>query len=187
MAKLEEILQAEVGAEIDDILAAAASRAAEIVSEAQTRAADRLAAHRQQLAASARAADQQARSAADLTVSRARMEARGEVLDLLRQKVDQALAEMPSKPDYPAILQALAAEALGVAAAAATLVVHPEDQDSMRDWAREQGLELETDEALRLGVRIVGRHGTTVENTVPERLRRAWGELGPQVTKILWE
>ena len=187
MSKLAEILQAEVGAEIERIAAAAAARAAEIVSEAKSRVEERLASHKKKLAAEARAAIQRTQSAADLTLSSARTQARGEVLDLLWQKVYLALEEISSQANFGEILQALAAEAMQVAEKAAAVVVNPDDQDKLKDWARQQGLELQADPNLHLGVRLVGQRGNATENTLPERLRRAWGTLGPEVTKILWE
>ena len=70
---------------------------------------------------------------------------------------------------------------------AETVVVHPDDKEKLGSWALAKGLELQTDPELRLGVRIVGRRGTKVENTLPERLHRAWSKLAPGVTKLLWE
>jgi V/A-type H+-transporting ATPase subunit E len=187
MSKLAEILQAEVGAEIEGIAAEADSQAARIVSEAKSHAEDRVAEQKKKLEAEARAAAQGAQSAADLIVSSARTQTRGEVLDLLWQKVHLALEEIASQADYGEILQALAAEAMQVAPGAAALVVNPDDQEKIKDWARQQGLELRTDPQLHLGVRIVSQGGAAIENTLLERLRRAWGTLGPEVTKILWE
>ena len=187
MSKLEEILQQEVATEIEEILGEADSRAARIVSEAKGHAEDRIVEHKKKLAAEARAATQGAQSAADLIVASARTRARGEVLDLLWQKVHLALEETPSRADYGAILQALAAEARHVAAGAQALVVNPDDQDKVKEWARQHGLELQTNPELRLGVRIVSQGGTVIENTLPERLRRAWSIFGPEMTGMLWE
>jgi V/A-type H+-transporting ATPase subunit E len=187
MSKLAEILQAEVSAEIEEITAAAATQAAKLVGEAQSQAEDRIAEQKRKLEAEARAAAQGAQSAADLIVASARTQARGEVLDQLWQRVQLALEEMAARADYGEILQALAQEAMSVAPGAAALVVNPDDQEKVKNWAIEQGLELQTDPHLRLGVRLVSQNGTSVENTLPERLRRAWGTLGPEVTKILWE
>jgi V/A-type H+-transporting ATPase subunit E len=187
MSKLEEILQAEVGAEINEILAEADSRAAKIVSETESRAAARIAEHRKKIDAEVRAATHQARSAADLTVANARMQVKGEVMDLLRQKVQNALEAAASQENYGEVLQALAQEALDIAEVPEAVVVHPDDQDKLRDWAERQGLALRTDPKLRLGVRIISQRGTTVENRLPERLQRAWGPLAPQVTELLWE
>jgi V/A-type H+-transporting ATPase subunit E len=187
MSKLAEILQAEVGKEIAEITAAADSQAARIVSEAKSHAEDRIEEQKKKLAAEARAATQGAQSAADLIVASARTQARGEVLDQLWQKVQLALEEIAAQASYAEILQALAAEARHAAAGAQVLVVNPDDQDKVKGWAREQGLELQTDPHLHLGVRLVSQGGAAVENTLPERLRRAWGTLGPEVAKILWE
>ena len=187
MAKLEEILQAEVDAEINEILAEADAKAAKLLSEAESRAAAKVAAHRKMIDAAARAATQQAQSAAELSVAQARLQAKGEVMDLLRQKVRLALEESSAQPGYGEVLQKLAEEALGVAADAAAVVVHPHDQEKLSDWARRQGLDLRKDPELHLGVRIVSRDGANIENTLPERLRRVWNTLGPGVTKLLWE
>jgi V/A-type H+/Na+-transporting ATPase subunit E len=187
MLQLEEILRDEVEAEIEAILAEADIRAQKIVSEAEGRADAKVAAHRKLIDAQARTASQQAQSAAELAVGNARIQAKGEVMDLLRQKVMLALEETSSQPNYSEVLQALAAEALRVAATARAVVVHPQDQEKLSDWAQQQGLEAQTDPLLRLGVRIVSDGGTTVENTLPERLQRAWNILGPRVTGLLWE
>lgn len=187
MAKLEEILQVEVDAEINAILAEADIKAAKIVSEAESLAAARVAAHQKKIDAEERAAIQQAQSAADLSLSNARIQAKGEVMDLLRQKVGLALEETSSQPGYREVLLALAEEAAGVAEAAQAVVVHPDDQEKLREWAQKRGLELRTDPGLRLGVRIVSLSGTRVENTLPERLHRAWNRLVPKAAKLLWE
>ncbi|MFA4902448.1 MAG: V-type ATP synthase subunit E [Desulfobaccales bacterium] len=187
MSKLEEILQQEAEAEIDAILAQADSRAAKIVSEAQSRASAKVAAHQKKIEAEAHAATRQGQSTAELIVSKARIQAKGEMMDLLRQKVLLALEETPSKPGYGEVLQALAEEAMGVTEGAEAVVVHPHDKEKLNDWAMHRGLALQTDPELRLGVRIVSRIGKNVENTLHERLHRAWGTLAPEVTKLLWE
>jgi V/A-type H+-transporting ATPase subunit E len=187
MSKLEEVLQQEVATEIEEILGEADSRAAQIVSEAKSRAAERVAAHKKKLEAETRAATHQAQSAADLSVSFARTQAKGEVMELVRQQVLSALEGMPSQPGYRDVLMRLAEGALKVAEESETVVVHPDDQDKLKDWAQQQGLELQTDPELRLGVRIMSRSGRKVENTLPERLRRTWGIFGPEITEMLWE
>jgi V/A-type H+-transporting ATPase subunit E len=187
MSKLEEILQAEVEAEINAILADADNRTAAILSEAQSRAAAQIAASRKKIEAEARAATQQAQSAAELSVSNARLQAKGEVMDLVQQQVRRALEETSSQPGYGETLQALAEEAMGMAKPAQAVVVPPSDAEKLQDWARQQGLELRTDPELRQGVRILSRSGIAIENTLPERLRRAWNPLGPMVAKLLWE
>jgi V/A-type H+-transporting ATPase subunit E len=120
-------------------------------------------------------------------VAKARLQAKGEVMDLVQQKVLSALEEAASQPSYGEVLQALATEAIGVAEGPEAVVVHPNDKEKMSEWAGEKGLDLRTDPELYLGVRIMNRRGTIVENTLPERLRRVWNRLGPGVTKLLWE
>jgi V/A-type H+/Na+-transporting ATPase subunit E len=187
MSKLEKILQAEVEAEINEIMAEADSRAAEIVSEAENRAAAKVGATREMIAAQARAATHQAQSTAELGVANARLQAKGEVMDLLREKVLLALERLPSQPGYGQVLQTLAEEAMGASEGAEAVVVHPHDKEKLTDWGREKGLDLQTDPELRLGVRVVSRSGTSVENTLLERLRRVWTTLGPGLTRLLWE
>jgi V/A-type H+/Na+-transporting ATPase subunit E len=187
MSKLEEILQQEADAEINAMLAEADSRAREIVSQAESRAAALLAAHGRRIEARERAASQQARSASELSISSARIQAKGEVMDLLRQKVLLALEKTSSQGNYGEVLQALAEQAMRGVEVAETVVVHPDDKPKLGSWALAKGLELQTDSELRLGVRIVNRRGTKVENTLPERLHRAWSKLAPGVTKLLWE
>ena len=186
MPPLEEILQQEAGAEIDAHLAAADAKVKEIISEAENRAKALLAEHRQRLDAAARAASQQGQSAAALIVSVARTQAQGEIMDRVRQKALEALEETAVQAQYGEVLQALAAEALKAAAGAEKLVVPPDDRERLMGWAQDRGLDLQTDPQLRLGVRIVCRGGRQVENTLPERLQRAWDTLAPEVASLLW-
>jgi V/A-type H+-transporting ATPase subunit E len=187
MSKLEEILQAEADAEIQEILAEADSRAQEMVSEAENRAAARLAAHRKRTEAEARAALHQAQSAAELSVATARMQTKGEVMELVRGQAMQALEKTASEPGYGEVLQALAEEALKVAPGAQAVIVHPDDQEKLSGWALPRKLEVRADPELRLGVRIVSHSGRIVENTLPERLHRAWDTLAADITRLLWE
>jgi V/A-type H+-transporting ATPase subunit E len=187
MSKLEKILQEEAEAEIKGILAEADSQAQKIISEAESRAAARRAAYRKRIEAEERAAIHQAQSAAELSIATARVQAKGEVMELVRQKALSALEQTASEPSYGKILQALAKEAMKIADGAEAVVVHPNDQERLSDWARQQGFELQTDPGLRLGVRIVCHNGRRVENTLPERLHRSWDTLTADITKLLWE
>ncbi len=187
MSKLEEIIREEAAAEIKEILAEADSRAEKIIQEAEGRVAARLAAHQKRIAADERAASQQAQSAAELGVATARMQARGEMMELVRQKALSALEQTASSPSYSETLQALAEEAMKVVEGAEAVVVSPEDREKLSDWASQRKLKLQMDPGLRLGVRIVDRSGRIVENTLPERLHRAWDTLTADITKLLWE
>jgi V/A-type H+-transporting ATPase subunit E len=187
MSKLEEILQQEATGEIDAILAEADLKAGKMISEAESRGKELLAEHRKRVEAKARTAIDQAQSAAELSVAIARIQAKGEVMDQVRQKVISALEKTPSQPGYDKVLRSLAEEALKVTESAEAVVVHPDDGEKLADWAKQEELDLQTDPELRLGVRIISRSGRTVENTLPERLHRAWDTLATEVTKLLWE
>jgi V/A-type H+-transporting ATPase subunit E len=187
MSKLEKILREEAEAEIKEILAEADSRAQEIISEAEGRAAARLAAHRKRIEAEARAASHQAQSAAELSIATARVQTKGEVMEQVRQKALRALEQTAADPGYDKVLQVLAEEAMQAVAGTEAVVASPEDRERLSDWASQRQLKLQTDPKLRLGVRIVGRSGRIVENTLPERLHRAWDTLTADITKLLWE
>jgi V/A-type H+-transporting ATPase subunit E len=187
MSKLEEILREEVAAEIDEILAEADAESAGIVGGAEKEATARLAFHRKKAEAEARIASGRARSAADLEISTARMQARGEVMGLVREKAMTVIEDLASRSNYGEVIRSLAREAAQMMGDAEAVVVNPGDREMLRDWAVQRGIELRTDPEVRLGVRIVGRSGRAVENTLPERLRRAWEMLASEVTKLLWE
>jgi V/A-type H+/Na+-transporting ATPase subunit E len=187
MSKLEEILRAEADAEIEEIRAEAEKKADKILDEAKSRAESRVAAQRKKIEAAERAAIQKARSLANHSLAVARMQAKGEMMEQVRQQAQSALDTAASQSGYGEVLRSLAAEALQLAGKAEAVVVHPSQEKKLRDWAQQQSLKLRTDPGLRLGVRILGPGGEAVENTLPERLRRAWPRLGPEVITILWE
>ena len=188
MSKLGDILQDEVSAEIAGILSEADSRAEMFIQEARDKASARLEAHQRRNEAEARAATRRAESAAELTVTTARMQARGRVMALVRQKALEAFDELTGKPEYSAVLQALAEEAMKTVEGPKAVIVHPSDKPLLSGWATQKGLDLRTDPGIRLGVRIVSGDGKrSVENSLPGRLERAWDKLASGVEKILWE
>ena len=188
MSKLGDILQDEARAEIAGILSDADSRAETLIQEARDKASARLAAQQKRTEAQARAASRRAESAAELTVSTARIQARGRVMALVREKALNALDDLTGKPEYSKVLQALAEEAMKAVEEPKTVVVHPSEQAVVSDWALHKKLDLRTDGALRLGVRIVSADGKrSVQNSLPGRLERAWDTLASAVEKILWE
>jgi V/A-type H+-transporting ATPase subunit E len=188
MSKLGDILQEEALAEINEILNEANSRAEMLVREAEKQASDRVAAYRKKAEAELLAATRRAESAAELTLSTARTQARGEAIVLVRKKALTALEKIPNRPNYVQIMEALAEEAMKAVEAAEALVVHPDDTVKLSAWAKQKRLELRTDSSLQLGVRIVARGGQcSVENSLPQRLQRAWETLASGVAKRLWE
>jgi V/A-type H+-transporting ATPase subunit E len=187
MSKLGEILQQEVLAEIDRMLAEADSKADRLVREAEKKASDRLAAYRKRADAKFRAATLLAESAAELTLVTARTQAKSQVIALVEKKAMAVLEEIADKPGYDRVLETLAEEAIKTVDPAEAVVVHPNDKVNLNPWAKRMGLELRTDPGLHLGVRIVARGSRrSVENTLPERLHRAWETLVSGVAQRLW-
>jgi len=105
----------------------------------------------------------------------------------VRERVLAALEEIPTKQNYKEILEALAEEAFKAVEAAETAAVHPDDKDKLSAWAKQKDLELTTDPALRLGVRLTTPGGgQSVENSLPKRLERGWEMLLSGVVQQLW-
>jgi V/A-type H+-transporting ATPase subunit E len=188
MSKLGEILQQEVLAEIGGILAEADSKAESLVREAKKKASDRMATSEKKAVAKLRAATFLAESTAELNLSTARMQAKSQVIAVVKKKAMDALEQAGCRPDFDRVLEALAEEAMKVIEAPEALVVNPKDEVKLNAWAKRKGLELRTDPGLRLGVRIVAYGGQrSVENSLPERLNRAWERLASGVAQRLWE
>ena len=166
MSKLEAILSQEVEAEIQALLQEAEAKAEAVKREAEEKAKALLQARERALEAQYRAALRRAESAGELLVATARTQARGEVLEEVRRRVREALEALPG---------------------AKALVANPEDLPHLEALARERGVELQAEPALRLGVRAVGAEGKTqVENSLLARLDRAWDALSSKVAQALW-
>ncbi len=188
MSKLKDVLQEEALSEIDKVLAEADSKAEALIAEAKSTASERVEAYGKRAESELRNASRLAESATELTVSTARMRARGEAVALVREKALAALEEVAGRPDYDKILETLSEEAARAVETAEVLVVHPNDELKLSGWAKQKGLQLRTDPGLHLGVRIVARGGQrSVENSLPERLERAWETLASGVAQRLWE
>ncbi len=187
MSKLKDVLQEEALSEIGKVLAEADSKAATLVAEAKSKASERVEVYRKKAEVELHAATRRAEHAAELTVSTASMRAKGEMIALVRKRVLASLEEVAGRPDYDKVLVALAEEATKAAEPAEALVVHPDDEVRMSGWAMQKGLQLRTDPRIYLGVRIVVRGGLrSVENSLLERLERAWETLASGVAQRLW-
>ncbi len=188
MSKLKDVLQEEALSEIDEVLAEADSKAKLLIAEAKSTASERVEAYRKKAEAELRGETRRAESTAEFTVSTARMKARGEAIALVRMKALAALEEVAERPEYDKILKTLSEEAAKAAETAEALIVHPNDEVKLSGWAEQMGLQLRTDPGLHLGVRIVVRGGQhSIENSLPERLERAWETLASGVAQRLWE
>jgi V/A-type H+-transporting ATPase subunit E len=188
MSDLDGIIQKEALAEINQLLQESEAKAAAVVQEARTKASARVAARRRDIEAEARAGIRRAESAAQLIVSTALIEARGRVVAAVKEKASGALEEVAAKPNYSEVLRALADEAFQAVKTSEAVVVHPSDRDRLGDWAVHKGIELRTDPGIRLGVRIISSGGkSSVENSLPDRIERAWDMLVSGVVQLLWE
>jgi len=187
VSKLETILQEEVLAEIQQIMAEAEAEAERIVEAAKEKAAATIAAQKRKLEAQKNAELHRAESAAELAVATARVEAKGKVIGDVLERVRERLKALPEKPEYPTVLEKLAAEAVEAVGVAEAIIVAPEDEQRLKGWAEGKGLELRTSPDVSLGVIAVSKGGKTqVANTLPDRLERAWEVLSAKVTKVLW-
>jgi V/A-type H+-transporting ATPase subunit E len=187
MSKFGDILQEEALAEINSILTEADSKAAMLIREAEKQASERVAAFRKRAEVEVRAANRRAKSTAELTFAAARMQARGQAIALVKKKVLTGFEEIAGRPNYGEILEALAEEAMKAVEAPEAVVVNPNDKAKLSAWAIRKGLDLRTDPGLRFGVQIVAHGGQrSVENSLPERLKRAWERVAPGVAQRLW-
>ncbi|WP_456411622.1 V-type ATP synthase subunit E [Oceanithermus sp.] len=187
MSKLETILQEEVLAEIQKLMAEAEAEAERIVAEAKEKAEAMVSAQQRKLEAQKQAELHRAESAAELAVATARVEAKGEVIAEVYRKVRERLEALAGTPEYPTILERLAEEAVEAVGRAEAVIVHPDDAPRLKGWAESRGLELSTSPEVRLGVVAVAAGGKTqVANTLPDRLERAWEVLSAKVSQALW-
>ena len=187
MSKLETILQEEVLAEIQQLMAEAESQAEKIVAEAKEKAEAIISVQQRKLEAQKKAELHRAESAAELTVATARVEAKGEVIAEVYQAVQDRLKKLAQSAEYPSILESLAAEAVAAVGEAEAIIVNPDDEPRLKGWAESKGLELRSSPEVELGVVAVSKGGKTqVANTLPDRLERAWEVLSAKVSQVLW-
>ena len=188
MSKLNDILREEALAEINQILDDSDSWAGTLIEEAERKAFTRLAVHRKRIETEIRAAKSRAQGAAELAMATSRIQAKGKIIALVRQKALSAIEELAGKSGYGKILLALAEEAIKEVGTAEAVVVNPNDTAIISDWAKQKRIEVRTDPELYLGVRLVSRNSkTSAENSLPERLDRSWDLLSARVAQILWK
>jgi vacuolar-type H+-ATPase subunit H len=101
MSKLGDILQEEAIAEINSILTEADSRAATLIREAEKQASERVAGFRKRVETEARAAIRRAKSAAELILATARIQARGQAIALGLKKLPASRITVRSWRHWP--------------------------------------------------------------------------------------
>jgi len=187
MSKLEDILQQEITSEISALSAEAEARAKSISDAAMQRAEALKAARQKALEAEQAAAVRRAESAGELVVNQARISARGQAMSQVKAEVLQALQNLASQTTFGDILKKLADEALGGIGKAESVVVNPAHAKLLEAWAKEKGLKLTTDPKVNYGVKLVAEGGKAqVQNTLTDRLERAWDSLSAKAAKAIW-
>jgi len=187
MPTLEDILQQEVASEIGTIAAEAEARAKTIL-EAALASAEAAKANKQRLLEVERAAAlRRAESAAELLLSQARITARGQVMDRVKAEAAQSLQKLTTQPEFGAVLQKLADEALQSIGKAESVLVNPAHASLLHKWAESKDVQLQTDDSLSDGVRLVAEGGRAlVQNALTERLERAWESLSARAAGAIW-
>jgi V/A-type H+-transporting ATPase subunit E len=187
MSKLEDILQQEVGLEIAALKAEAEARAKSILDQATARAEALKAARQKALEAEHAAAVRRAESAGELVLNQARISARGQAVDQVKAEVLKALQNLAAQPTFGDTLRKLADEALKGVGKAEAVVVNPAHAGLLEAWAKEKGLKLQTDPKVNYGVKLVAEGGRAqVQNTLTDRLERAWDSLSAKAAKAIW-
>jgi len=187
MSKLETILQDEVLAEIQQLMAEAEAEAERIIAAAKEKAATMVGAQKRKLEAHKAAELHRAESAAELAVTTARVEAKGKVIGEVYRRVQERLQSLAESPEYPTILEQLASEAVAAVGEAEAIIVSPADEARLKGWAEGKNLQIRTAPEVSLGVVAVSKGGKTqVANTLPDRLERAWETLSANVSRVLW-
>ncbi len=191
MADLSTLLAKEAGNEIEAILSEANERAASITEAARSEA-DAIVADSERRAKAQREASLvRARSAAQLEASAIRLRAQHEgvkgVFDDVRRQLDELVADASR---YPAVLEALLAEALGAAGSegvAAVEVAASDVQIAQAALARAGvSAEVRAADDVKGGVRVVTSRRSAVENTLYGRLEATASEMASEVSQALF-
>lgn len=191
MSDLSALLEREASAEMAFILSEARERASAEMAAAQTEA-EQLLAKRQRAAEVQRdAALVRARSAAQLEASALQLHAQHAALETVFEHARERLAGLPGDAKaYKGILQQLLAEALDDIGRddVAKIEAAPADVATVATIAKAAKVEapVEADEALALGVRVLSKRHSAVENSLPARLAALEGELAAEVSRLLF-
>lgn len=187
MANLADILQSEVASEISAVAGEAEAKA-KVLIDAATAKAEALKASKQRLLEAEHAAAlRRAESAAELMMNQARIAARGQAMDQVKSGALSTLQKLASDSGFGAVLTKLADQALSGVGKAEAAVVNPAHASLLQGWAQSKGLKLVSDAAVNYGVRLVAEGGKSyVQNSLTERLERAWDSLSAKAAKAIW-
>lgn len=183
---LDALLENEARAEIERLRAEGQARAREIVEGANARAQTLIENRERSLEAQRAAALNRARSAAELEMSAARLNAGESGLKRAFELAEGQLRDVVKAPEYREILSRLIKEARGALENVEVLEVNPADVAVARQIAPD--VEVRGNPAISGGVRAVAGGGKSgITNTLPGRLERVRGTLAPQIAKLLAE
>lgn len=183
---LDKLLENEAQSEIERIRAEARDRAGALVRQAQEQAQDMLESRNRALETQAQANLVRARSAADLELNAARLNAGESGIKRAFDLAHNELMEVTRVPEYQDILARLIAEARMVVPNASVVEVNPAEAQVARSIV--SGLEVRENPQIQGGIRLVSADGKSgVTNTLPGRLDRLRESLSPQISRILSE
>jgi vacuolar-type H+-ATPase subunit E/Vma4 len=191
VSDLSALLEREASVEIEAIVTEARAHASSLVAAAQTEAEQLLAQRRRTAELQRDATLVRAHSAAQLEASalklRAQHAAVRAVFDAARERLGEIATEAPRFAGVLAELLEEAVEAVG-AAEVATIHVAPSDVSAARAAVAKLGLNLpiQADDGVALGVRVVSKRRSAVENTLGARLAALEGELAADVSRVLF-
>lgn len=191
MSDLSALLEREASAEIEAILTEARERASAVVAEARSEAEQLLATRRRAAEAQREAALVRARSAAQLEASALRLQAQHAALEGVFTAARERMGALAGDAKaYRAVLGRLLQEAVDDVGATevARVTAATSDLATVRTLVKAAGLEVpvEASDDVALGVRVVSRRHSTVENTLDARLAALAGELAADVSRTLF-
>jgi vacuolar-type H+-ATPase subunit E/Vma4 len=191
VSDLSALLEREASAEIEAIVSEAHAQASARVAAAQAEAEQLLAQRRRAAEQEREATLVRAHSAAQLEASalklRAQHAAVGGVFDAARARLTAIAGDATRYGGVLAQLLDEAVEAIGAGDVAA-IHVAPADVATARAAAARLGLQapVEADGGVALGVRVVSKRRSAVENTLHARLAALEGELAAEVSRVLF-
>jgi vacuolar-type H+-ATPase subunit E/Vma4 len=191
VSDLSALLEREASAEIETIVTEARAQASAVVAAARAEAEQLLAQRRRAAEGGREATLVRAHSAAQLEASalklRAQHAAVGDVFDAARARLTAIAGDAPR---YGGVLADLLAEAVAAVGAddVASVQVAPGDVAVAEAAAARLGLRIpiEADGGVALGVRVVSKRRSAVENTLHARLAAVEGELAADVSRVLF-
>jgi V/A-type H+-transporting ATPase subunit E len=191
MANLEALLKREAQAEVDAIISEAKSRASEIVANAKEEASS-LSAQRERSAESQHdALIVRGKSAAQLEAASLKLRTQHELVEgAFGAAKAQIEALIRDKGRYQAMLPKLLDEVLTSLSGAniASVTVNPDDKKLISDALKERGVnaKVETDKAVRGGVRVKTQTNVMVSNSLMARLEASRDELASAASQALF-